>query len=98
MTEYDDTNRGILFREKEKTNPKAPDYKGKVDVEGVEWRIAGWIRTSGKDGSRFLSLSIEKPWTGGGGGSPGSDGERAQEFQKPAETPKQDDFDDSIPF
>lgn len=56
---YDNTNRGVLFREQEKKSDKSPDYTGKLDVDGKEYRLAGWI----KDGQRgkFLSLAISEP-------------------------------------
>ena len=37
-----------------------PDFTGTIDVEGVEYKIAGWKRTSEKKGTRFISLSIDK--------------------------------------
>lgn len=59
MSDYDNTNRGVLFREQEKKSDKSPDYTGKVDVDGKEYRLAGWI----KDGKRgkFLSLAVSEP-------------------------------------
>jgi hypothetical protein len=56
---YDNTNSGALFRDTEKKSEKAPDYTGKLDVDGREYRIAGWL----KDGKRgkFLSLKISEP-------------------------------------
>ena len=59
MPQFDDTNRGILFREKQKKSDKAPDYTGKIDVEGKPYRMAAWIR-EGKQG-KFFSLAISEP-------------------------------------
>jgi uncharacterized protein (DUF736 family) len=56
---YDNKNSGALFRDQDKKNPKAPDYTGKLDVEGKEYRIAGWLR--GGQNGKFLSLKIEEP-------------------------------------
>jgi uncharacterized protein (DUF736 family) len=64
MAEYDDTNRGVLFREKTKRSEKSPDYRGKLDMNGEQFEIVGWIREvkNGKDaGSKFLSLKISEP-------------------------------------
>lgn len=58
--EFDDTNKGVLFQEQEKKSEKAPDYTGKLNVEGKEFRIAGWKRLS-KNGKPFLSLSVSEP-------------------------------------
>jgi len=56
--EYDNTNTGILFKN-ESDNEKAPNYKGKINVNGNEMQIAGWVRTS-KSGNKFLSLKISE--------------------------------------
>lgn len=54
--EYDNTNRGVLFKQQNKTNEKAPDYTGTFNHNGEEFKIAGWIKMS-KAGNPFLSLS-----------------------------------------
>ena len=40
--EYDNTNRGVLFKQEEKKNDKAPDYKGSFNHNGEEFKIAGF--------------------------------------------------------
>lgn len=58
MAQYDDTNRGALFRNKDKTEgDRKPDYTGMLDVEGHKYRIAAWLKTS-KAGLPFLSLNL----------------------------------------
>lgn len=84
---YDNTNSGVLFRERDKQGNEArPDYTGKLDVGGHEYRLAGWIK-SGQNGD-FLSLKLTEPRTQGGSPPPVKDFPSA-----PA-----DDFDDDIPF
>lgn len=56
--EYDNTNRGAIFREYEKKSDKHPDYKGQVNVDGKEYWVSGWKRQS-KNGANYLSLSIQ---------------------------------------
>lgn len=56
--EYDNTNRGVLFKQTDKTNEKAPDYKGNFNYKGSEFKIAGWIKMS-KTGNPFLSISVD---------------------------------------
>ena len=59
MTTYDETNRGALFSNKEhKTSDKAPDYKGSINIDGVEYWLSSWIKTS-KQGNKFMSLSVQ---------------------------------------
>ena len=56
---YDNTNSGVLFKNDKGDNPKRPDYRGSLNVGGVEYNISGWIRKSQKTGDSFLSLKIE---------------------------------------
>jgi hypothetical protein len=83
--EYDNTNKGALFRndDKDPNDDKERDYSGTLDVEGTEYWISGWVRTSRKTGKKYLSLSVkpkvEKP--------------AESERKSPAE-----DFYDRIPF
>lgn len=48
-----------LFENDKKGNDKAPDYKGKGMVSGVQVKIAVWKRTS-QSGIEYLSGSIEE--------------------------------------
>lgn len=59
MSNYDNTNSGVLFKNDKKGNDKAPDYKGKVNIDGKEKEIAGWIR-EGKSG-KFISIKVSEP-------------------------------------
>jgi len=56
--EYDNTNRGSLFKNDRKDDAKFPDYKGSLNVDGVEYWLSAWIKLS-KDGQKFMSLSIK---------------------------------------
>jgi uncharacterized protein (DUF736 family) len=58
MTEYDNTNRGVLFREYEKESEKHPDYKGSINIEGKDYWLSGWKQQS-KKGANYLSLSVK---------------------------------------
>ena len=79
------TNRWSLDKNSDKRGEKSPDYRGRLNVDGVEYYLDGWIR-EGRNG-KFISGTI-KPIV------------RTEERPKPApakgaSTP---DFDDSIPF
>ena len=55
---FDDTNRGVLFRDDKKAKPEDRDYSGSINIGGTEFWLSGWIKTS-KKGSKFLSLSVK---------------------------------------
>ena len=57
--EYDNTNRGVLFKNDQGGNPKRPQYRGSLNVGGADYNISAWIKESRKDGSKFMSLSVE---------------------------------------
>ena len=53
-------NSGVLFKEEQKKNEKGPDYRGSININGTEFRLAGWIKESQNSGKKFLSLSVDK--------------------------------------
>ena len=56
--DYDNTNRGALFKNDDKQSDKHPDYKGSINIDGVEYWLSSWIKTS-KQGNKFMSLSVQ---------------------------------------
>ena len=54
---YDNTNGGALFPNDKKEKENHPDFRGNLDVDGKEFWIKGWKKTS-KTGMKFLSLSV----------------------------------------
>jgi uncharacterized protein (DUF736 family) len=77
-------NVGVLFRNDDKKSEKYPDYTGRCTVNGVELRLAAWIKTGAR--GKYMSLSFSEP--------------RGQQERAPEKTiPRaQDDFDSEIPF
>lgn len=61
---YDNTNRGVLFKNERKEKETQSDYSGSVDVDGVEYFFNGWVKTAGANaknpGAKFLSVSVKK--------------------------------------
>ena len=56
--EYNNENRGALFKNERRDDEKFPNYKGSLNVEGVDFWISAWLKES-KDGAKFMSLSIK---------------------------------------
>jgi hypothetical protein len=88
---YDNTNSGLLARNRRKDKDTHPDYSGSVNVDGVEYWLSGWLRT-GKEGSRlhgekFFSLALKR-----------KDGQSAVTPAAAVPAPAAPDFDDDIPF
>lgn len=89
MTDYDNTNRGALFRNDKATSDKHPTHTGKVNVEGRDYYLNAWVK-EGKRG-KFFSLSV-KPVDEQPGGHP-------DRFRKPpTRADMKADMDDEIPF
>jgi uncharacterized protein (DUF736 family) len=85
--EYDNTNRGVLFRNDKKETEKHPDFTGSIDVGGVDHYLSGWIKES-KQGKKFFSLSVKAKQ---------ETAQKAVQAAKQQFSP-QDDFEDDIPF
>jgi hypothetical protein len=81
--QFDNTNRGALFKNTEKENPKHADYRGEVNVNGAEFWLNAWIKTSSKTGKKFMSLSVKPKQTAAAAKSASSLG---------------DDMNDEVPF
>jgi len=81
--EYDNTNRGSLFKNDRKDDAKFPDYKGSINVDGTDYWLSAWIKVS-KDGNKFMSLSVKN--------------KNADASLQPKKKVKQEEFDDSMPF
>jgi hypothetical protein len=47
MAEYDETNRGAIWKNEEKKTDKHPDFTGSLNVKGVNYRVAAWKRPEG---------------------------------------------------
>ena len=44
MSNYDNTNKGAIWGNKDKQTDKHPDFKGSINIEGVEYWLSGWKR------------------------------------------------------
>lgn len=57
MTDYDNTNRGALFKNDRKEKDRHADYNGTINVGGVDYYLNAWLK-DGKKG-KFFSLSVK---------------------------------------
>jgi hypothetical protein len=57
LTQYDNTHRGVLFKNDRKESDNHPDYKGSINVGGQEFWLSAWIKDGNK--GKFMSLSIK---------------------------------------
>lgn len=53
------TNEGLIFRNQSE-NEKAPQFSGRIDVEGEQYEIALWVREGAK--GKFYSAKISEPY------------------------------------
>lgn len=78
-------NAGALFKNEKKTD-NHPDYTGRATIEGQQYNVAAWVRTS-QAGAKYMSLSFTIP-------QPKSEA-APQPANKPANIETQDD---GLPF
>ena len=71
MPEYDNTNRGVLFKNDRKETDNHPDYTGSINVGGRDFWLSAWIKQA-RSGKKFLSMSA-KPKDEGQRGVPADD-------------------------
>ena len=57
MAQYDNTNTFALFKNDQGDNHKRPNYTGNLNVDGIEFRISGWVR-EGANG-KFISGQVQ---------------------------------------
>ena len=79
--EYDNSNRGSIFKNDKKEEEKHPDMTGSLNVNGTDYWISEWKKTS-KAGTGFLSLSVRPKQ------------ETTRQSSQPTKKAKKDDLDD----
>lgn len=60
--QYDNEKRFALHKNDKDGNEKRPDYKGTMQLNGVEYVLSAWIRTS-KAGNKYMSGAMEEKKT-----------------------------------
>jgi len=59
MAEYDNTNKGALFVNDRKESDRHPDWKGSLNINGVDYWISGWAKSTAR--GDVISLALGEP-------------------------------------
>jgi len=59
MSNYDNTNSGAIWPNKQKKTDKHPTHTGSINVEGVEYWVSAWVGDKTKN-QPSLSFKIQK--------------------------------------
>lgn len=86
MTQYDNTDRGVLFKNDRKEQDSHPDYRGSINVGGQELWLSAWIKEGQK--GKFMSLSVK----------PKEDKKPQPQQAKSQQAPNFPDDEETIPF
>jgi hypothetical protein len=83
MTDFDNTNSGILGKnDRRREGKNDAEYTGQINVDGVEYWLNAWVKERKDKSGKFFSLSV-----------------RPKQPRQDAPTQKaHDNEDDSIPF
>lgn len=103
--QYDDTNRGALFKNDRKEKDSHPDYRGTINIDGQEFWLSAWVKKAAS-GASFMSLSVQpkeaqQTSQQGGGHQQTRSAPRQQSRQQAPQRQQSrpmNDMDDDIPF
>jgi hypothetical protein len=60
MADFDNTNKGSIWKNDRKEKETHPDFTGSIDVEGVQYWVSAWRRKDGaSEKAPALSFSIK---------------------------------------
>lgn len=61
MSDFDNTNRGSIWANRDKQQETHADFKGSLNVDGVEYWVNAWMRKEGANPKApALTFSIQK--------------------------------------
>jgi hypothetical protein len=96
MADYNNTNKGVLFKNKDKKTDRHPDYNGSAEVvcphcgaTSEHW-LASWINTA-RSGAKYMSLIFASK-------DENNANRGKAQAERNAAAAGFDDFDDDIPF
>ena len=86
MSNYDNNNRGSIWKNKDRQKETQPQFKGSAEVNGVEYWVAGWLRKADANPmAPAMSFRFEAK-------------EQQTAKSQPTQAPVNNGFDDDIPF
>lgn len=95
--QYDDSNRGVLFKNDRKAKDGDRDYSGSINVDGHDYWLSAWIR-EGRNG-KFMSLSVKRKDGKPAPGDPSDENSRPPPVRRiPGSASTPVDLDSDIPF
>jgi len=100
MSNYDNTNRGQIWGNDKKEKDSQPDFKGSINIEGVEYWLSAWKRKpDAHPKAPSLSFSVQrKDDVHNQGLNQAQQAMQPAPQQAPQAAPSQDDDLDGIPF
>lgn len=84
MPQYDNTNRGSIWKNDKKTKDTHADFTGSINVDGTEYWLNGWLRKKGAPAKAPAMSFTVRP--------------KSATIPKANLRDVQDDMDDQIPF
>lgn len=59
--QYDNKNKGILFINDRKERDNQPDRKGSINIEGKEYWLSAWNKTTARGDTISISVQAKDP-------------------------------------
>ena len=97
MSQHDNTNRGAIWKNDDKQSDNQPDFKGSLNVDGVEYWVSAWKRrpdASAKAPALSFSIKLKEGQTH----QPSISQRAAPKGPAKQGSLPRDDMDDQIPF
>jgi hypothetical protein len=86
--EYNNTNRGQIWKNEDRKSDSHPHFKGSMDIDGVEYWVSAWTRKpDANPKSPALTFSFKK-----------KEDKQDDQIPKADSVSVVDGFNDSIPF